>query len=308
MSLIELDRGVKNLHKSSRRAKTIRMDVPQVVQLIDAVAKLRPGSSRSRVRQLLENGQVRVNGEVVKIGRMPTVPEDRIEILSTPQQAPVRPPMPIVHEDDDLIVVDKPAGLLTSTHAAEKRPTALAMLRQYIQQTRPASRLGLIHRLDRDASGLLVFSLNDASHHVLKQQFFDHSASRIYYALIDGTIEPPSGTIDQRLVEYVDGTVHRSKRKDRGEEAVTHYESIKYHDGRTMLRVKLETGRKHQIRAHLAECGRPIVGDRLYAGSDASRLMLAAVELEITHPRSGERARFNIDLPSPISKLMRSDA
>jgi 23S rRNA pseudouridine1911/1915/1917 synthase len=282
------------------------MDVPAVVLLIDAVAKLRPDSSRSRVRQLLENGQVRVNGEVVKIGRMPTVPTDRIEIRPLAAPRASRPPAPVVHEDDDLIVLNKPPGLLTSTHAGEKRPTLLAKVRDYIAQTRPAARVGLVHRLDRDASGLIVFSLNDAAHQSLKQQFFDHSASRIYHVVIDGTISPPSGKIDFRLVEYVDGTVHRCKRKDRGEDAVTHYESIKHHDHRTMLRVRLETGRKHQIRAHLAELGRPIVGDTMYNGSSAQQLMLAAVELEITHPRTGQRSKFVIDLPPPMAALMRA--
>lgn len=283
------------------------MDVPRVIPLIDAVAKLRPDSSRSRIRQLLANGQVRVNGEVVKIGRMPTIETDRIEIrpLSAPRAS--RPPVPVVYEDADLIVLNKPPGLLTSTQAGEKRPTLLAKVRDYVAQTRPGARVGLVHRLDRDASGLIVFSLNDAAHQSLKQQFFDHSASRIYHVVIDGTIAPPSGTIDFRLVEYVDGTVHRCKRKDRGEDAVTHYESIKHHAGRSMLRVSLETGRKHQIRAHLAELGRPIVGDTLYRGSEAPQLMLAAVELQITHPRTGERSKFAVDLPSPMSALMRSE-
>ncbi len=276
-----------------------------IVPLIDMVAKLRPGSSRTRQRELLSRGQVRVNGSVVKIGRMPIAPGDRVEIVAAPEPRPARAPFTIVHEDDDLLVIDKPAGVLTSTVPTEKRPTALAMIRQYVQQTRPKVRVGLVHRLDRDASGLLVFSLSATAFESLKTQFYDHSAGRVYAAVVDGAMNPPSGTIRSRLIEYADGSVHRTRQPGKGDEAVTHYQTIKTHAGRSLVRVTLETGRKHQIRAHFAERGFSIVGDSLYEGSPASRLMLAGIELHLNHPSTGQRAKFQIDLPEPLAKLMR---
>lgn len=281
------------------------MDEPVVIPLIDAVAKLRPDSSRTRLRELLSRGQVRVNGSVVKIGRLPIAPDDRVEIGPVVEPPPVRAPLPIVYEDEDLLVIDKPAGVLTSTVPSERRPTALAMMRHYVHDTRPKARVGLIHRLDRDASGLLVFSLNETAYDSLKAQFYDHSAGRIYAAVVDGAIDPPAGTIKSRLVEYIDGTVHLTKQPTKGDEAITHYQTMKSHAGRSLVRVSLETGRKHQIRAHFAELGFPIVGDDTYHGSLESRLMLAGIELHVTHPTSGDRLKLQVDLPAPLAKLMR---
>ena len=150
------------------------------MSLIDALARLRPGAARTTLRQLLSHGQVRVNGEVARIARMPIAPEDRVEIARrTPERAP-RLPIPIIHEDDDLLVVNKPAGLLTSTTPGEKRPTALAMIRDYATRAKPKARVGLIHRLDRDASGLLVFGMSQRALASLKKQFAERTAGRVY--------------------------------------------------------------------------------------------------------------------------------
>lgn len=282
-------------------------DIPPVTLLIDALAKLRPQSSRTTLRQLLSRQQVRVNGQIVKIGRMPTVPDDVIEIVPAKVDKPAKREMPpIVFEDESLIVIDKPAGLLSSTQKGERRPTVLAMVRQYIWEKRPSARVGLIHRLDRDASGLMVLSLNESAYQHLKQQFYDHAAGRIYAAIIRGQLRPAQGTIRYRLVEYVDGTVHRTNRTDKGEDAVTHYETTDIVGDFSLLRVRLETGRKHQIRAHLASINRPIVGDVLYGADPAERLMLAGIELHLDHPVSGERLSLTADLPEPLSRLMRA--
>jgi 23S rRNA pseudouridine1911/1915/1917 synthase len=281
-------------------------EIPQVKLLIDALAALRPQSSRTTLRQLLSRGQVRVNGEIVKIGRLPTVPDDRIEILPLQIEKPASPLLPpIVFEDDSLIVIDKPAGLLSSTQKGERRPTVLAVIRQYMWEKRPSARVGLIHRLDRDASGLMVLSLNESAYQHLKQQFYDHAAGRIYAAIVRGKMRPQEGTIRHRLVEYVDGTVHRTHRTDKGEDAVTHYQTTDVVGDFSLLRVRLETGRKHQIRAHLATTNHPIVGDVLYGGEPAERLMLAGIELNLDHPVTGERLSLRADLPEPLSRLMR---
>src|SRR5207237_1249712 len=131
------------------------------------------------------------------------------------------PPFSIVHEDDDILVIDKPAGLLTSTVPRERRPTALALLRDYLARHDPQARLGLIHRLDRDASGLLVFSKNHEAFRSLKQQFFKHTVKRIYSAVVDGKLNPPGGRIKSRLVELPDGSVRSTKRQDGGERAIS---------------------------------------------------------------------------------------
>src|SRR5262249_35193855 len=158
-----------------------------------------------------------------------------------------------------------PAGLLTSTVPRERRPTALALVRAYVAARESAAResaarVGLIHRLDRDASGLLVFSKNEDAYRSLKQQFFEHSVQLVHAAATNGTPTPPVGQIDSRLVELPDGSVRTSHRPGAGERAITDYETIARDKGLAAVRVSLRTGRKHQIRVHLSERGVPILG------------------------------------------------
>jgi 23S rRNA pseudouridine1911/1915/1917 synthase len=217
------------------------------------------------------------------------------------------PRLNIVFEDADIIVVDKPAGLLTSTVPGEKRPTLLAAVREYVARREPRARVGLIHRLDRDASGLLVFSKNHESYRSLKQQFFEHSARRIYFAAVAGKIDPPAGRIESRLVELVDGSVRSTRLSGKGERAVTHYKTIRQTDAHSLLRVTLETGRKHQIRVHLWERGTPILNDLIYGSSKpAGKMLLVAAELEFLHPRTRKRLKFQLEMPPEMRRLLRA--
>jgi 23S rRNA pseudouridine1911/1915/1917 synthase len=202
-------------------------------------------------------------------------------------------PLRIVYEDRDVLVVDKPAGLLTSTTPREKRATLLKMVREYVARREPRARIGLIHRLDRDASGLLVFSKNDLAYRSLKTQFFKHTVSRVYEAVVHGKPLPTKGRIESRLIEWRDGSVHSTKEHAKGQRAITDYELIEQMPGRAVLRVTLLTGRKHQIRAQLSERGWPIVGDHVYGDVNAKGpLMLKAMKLEFDHPRTGRRMTF----------------
>ena len=159
-----------------------------------------PTAKRNTLRDLLASGRVRLNGRVTKVARTPVGADDRVEIVREGAQNPTRAPQaelgfPIVYEDDDLVVIDKPPGLLTSTVPTERRPTALAILRAYMATHRPRARVGLVHRLDRDASGLLVFSLNNAALASLKRQFAERTAGRVYAAVLAKRMKPPEGTI-----------------------------------------------------------------------------------------------------------------
>lgn len=215
------------------------------------------------------------------------------------------PQFEVVHEDADLIVINKPPGLLTSTVPHEKRPTAIAILRDRLARTEPAARVGVIHRLDKDASGLLVFSKSHACYRALKEQFFHHSVKRVYAAIVRGIPNPREGTIKSRLVELPDGSVHSTRRSDAGEEAITHFKTIQPWKGFSMLRVTLETGKKHQIRVHLSERGHAILNDPVYAKEKPSgQLMLCAIELQFDHPRTGKRMKFVIDLPREMKKML----
>jgi 23S rRNA pseudouridine1911/1915/1917 synthase len=270
--------------------------------VLDHLLRLYPSAKRTTLRRMIEAGRVTINGRAARTLKQPVGDADVVKVsdarAASGPQARARVPFGIVHEDQDIIVIDKPAGLLTSTGPREKRPTALAMLRQYVRASQPDAQVGLIHRLDRDASGLLIFSKNHQAYLSLKRQFFEHSVQRIYQAMVNGSPNPRQGSIRSRLVERADGSVHSTDDPRKGELAITHYETISRNKDRAMLRVKLETGKKHQIRAHLAERGMPIVNDPLYGdGKPQGRLMLAAVELTIVHPGTGKPMNFQIDPP-----------
>src|SRR4051794_19214398 len=216
-------------------------------------------------------------------------------------------PFKIIHEDDDLVVVDKPAGLLTSTVPREPRTTAFALLREYVKQREPRARVGVIHRLDRDASGLLVFSKNERTYRALKDQFFHHTVDRVYLAIVRGKLTPTSGRIETWLTEMNDGSV-RSNKNGPGERAISDYVVTRVVGDVSLVRVTLLTGRKHQIRVHMLGRGAAVVGDPVYNPKDkAERLMLAAVELGFDHPSGGKHVHFKIPLPPPMKKLLKSE-
>jgi 23S rRNA pseudouridine1911/1915/1917 synthase len=272
------------------------------IVLLDRLQRQFPSAKRQTLKRMVQNRRVKINGLAAQRLNQSIKEADTIEVVSVKSSPAPKLDFAIVYEDADMIVIDKPRGLLTSTVPREPRPTALAMLRQYLARREPSAKLGLIHRLDRDACGLLVFSKNSRAFASLKRQFFKHSVSRIYHAVVSPPPKRENGKLESRLTEHADGSVHSTRAASRGQRAITEYSVIRS-DGKTAaLRVTLHTGRKHQIRAHLCEAGSPIVGDTMYGGSPgATGLMLAAVELHLDHPRTGERMMFTVQ-PFPPSR------
>jgi 23S rRNA pseudouridine1911/1915/1917 synthase len=205
----------------------------------------------------------------------------------------------VVYEDDCVIVVDKPAGLLTMGTDTERAKTLYAALRAYMNSKRPAEKVFIVHRLDREASGLLVFAKTDQAKEHLQNQFKDHSAGRVYTAIAEGRVLPEQFTIRSILAENSAFRVYSTKNATAGKPAVTHVRVLKRNAKTSMLEVRLETGRKHQIRVHLAERGHPIAGDKVYGSRSNSlgRLGLHGTHLEFEHPRTKQRMRF--DSPCP---------
>ncbi len=292
------------------------MTQPQTF-LIDWLIQNFPKSSRTTLRRMVEHGRVSINGRrAIKI-TTPLSPTDRVDVADRAPTVDVSQtlyPLSLVFEDADLLVIDKPAGLLTSSGARDKRATALAIVEQYLKPTnrRPtAERVGLIHRLDRDASGLLVFSKNQEAYESLKAQFYRHTVGRVYDAIIHGVPTAAAGVIDAMLVESVTGKVFITRDDAKGRPARTDYRVVGpaglvgVAGGGTRLVVTLHTGRKHQIRAHLASVGHPIVGDTLYGPKPpaASTLQLRAIELALNHPRTTKRLTWTASPLTTATKL-----
>lgn len=284
--------------------------------LLDALILKLPSAKRTTLRRMIAAGRVRIDGRVARTAKVEVKSADQVDVLDIPppprdgrqaRSKGPRLPFEIVHEDADLVVIDKPHGLLTTSGPRDNRPTLLRLLKEHVAAAakgRAGAELHLVHRLDADAAGLIVFSRNAAAHASLKRQFADHTAERIYLAMVDGRVNPPAGRIRSRLVELVDGRVRSTSRDDRGEMAISFYETLRAPDAapagkrRTVVRVRLETGRKHQIRVHLAERGCPICNDPLYNPARPDGPMaLVAVELSIDHPRDGRRVTFRRPTP-----------
>ena len=273
--------------------------------LLDWLIARYPTAKRQTFKRMLQANQIRIDGVPARNLKQPIAGANAVRVaerqaISTPNRRSGLP-FVIVHEDADLLIINKPAGLLTSTGPREKRPTAWAAVQEYLSINEPNARPGLIHRLDRDAAGLLVFSKNGEAYRSLKTQFFHHTVTRVYHAVVHGRVNPEAGRIESFLSERADGTVHSART---GQRAITDYETLKSSKKATLLRLQLLTGRKHQIRVHLAERGHPIVGDTLYDEKNAKgALLLMAVELQFDHPSGGKRVTFQLRTPDWINAL-----
>ena len=282
----------------------MRQTVSDPQALLDALAAMFPDSSKTTLRQLLQTGRVRVNGEIEKNARRDLEPGDAIDIAQKSVQIVLPPGLAILHEDDHLIVVLKSHGLLTVATERERDTTTHAYLNQYLRQ-KGEERIHVVHRLDRETSGVLVFAKNFETREALKTQFAAHDVDRVYVAIIEGEMDPPRGTIESYLRERKDLRMESVRSHPDAKIAITHYRTIQSKGPYSMLEITLETGRKNQIRTHLSEAGHPIVGDRMYGSTTnpIGRLGLHAKLLGFDHPGTGKHVVFTAPIPAAFKKL-----
>lgn len=272
--------------------------------LLDALAELYPDSSRTTLRQMLQSSRVRVNGETEKDAKRVIEPDEMLSVIAKSDQRVLPSGMAILHEDRDVIVILKSHGLLTVATERERDATAQAYLNTYLGSRRE-DRVHVVHRLDRETSGVLVFAKNFFAREQLKAQFMVHSVERIYVAIIEGAIDPPEGTIESDLFEQKDLKMVSVDAHVDAKHAITHYRTIATKRSYGMIEVTLETGRKNQIRAHLSEAGHPVAGDTMYgaATNPLGRLGLHAKLLGFDHPTSGKHLVFTAALPKEFRAL-----
>ncbi len=271
-----------------------------------------PELSRTRAQKLIAAGFITVNGRPTKSSFKLTI-NDKVDISIPPESpVPLSPeviPLKIVYEDKDLLVVDKPAGL--PVHPAPGHPShtlvnaVLGYLPGLAEDTE-SSRPGIVHRLDKDTSGLIIVAKNRPAHENLSDQFKSHSVAKSYIVLVKGKLEPESGVIEAAI-----GRDPRNRQRmaivSRGREARTEYRVLKYIGGYSLLEIRPETGRTHQIRVHLAAIGFPVVGDATYGVSSPhlSRQFLHASRLGFSLPSTGRYVEFESPLPADLEQALK---
>jgi 23S rRNA pseudouridine1911/1915/1917 synthase len=266
------------------------------------VVQLR-GWSRTTIKQRLKSGCVRVNGEQVTRHDHILLAGDQVVIESSPRGASsVRPQLEILYKDRDLIAINKPAGLLSVGSPKNKDSHALGILRDQLSRRHKSISLWPVHRIDRDTSGVLLFATSREMREAVMKGW--KTAEKTYLAIVEGCPKPASGTVDQPLrLDPVIYQMHVGPHPE-GKHAVTHFITERSVAQRTLLRVELETGRQHQIRAHLAWLGHPVVGDQRY-GVAGTRMGLHALRLRINKPRTNKPLVLETPAPTDFLALLR---
>ena len=263
--------------------------------LLERLRALYPEASGRSLKQWLEAGRVEVNGQPARDGRLALAAGDTVA-LAARRAVPFPRGLSLVHEDEAILVVVKPSGLLSIATDRERDRTAYRLLWDYLAAKR--QRPFIVHRLDRETSGLLVFAKSEETKRALQAQFEARNVERVYLALVEGGGPPDErGTLESKLAE---DRMLRVRSAEKGRQAITHYRVLRRRREGCLLELRLGTGRRHQIRVQLAEAGWPIVGDVAHGGARGSvgRLCLHATRLGFVHPETQRQVVFESTPPA----------
>jgi 23S rRNA pseudouridine1911/1915/1917 synthase len=283
----------------------VKFKVESSGELLELLSGWFPEASKSTLREMLKSGRVAVGNAVEKSAKRKLKKGESVEVGRKTTASNLDPSVSLLFEDDDLLVVIKPAGLLTVGTAGEQDETLQRYLNAYMKARR-AGRVHLVHRLDRDTSGVMMFAKNFGTKELLKDTFAAHDIERVYIAVVEGKPPKEDGTIKSYLREDpATLMVHSTNDRTAGKLAVTHYHVLESGKRYAKLEVRLETGRKNQIRAHFSENGFPIAGDQRYGArsNPVERLCLHAFLLGFKHPKTGKELRFTAPLPEAMKNV-----
>ena len=309
---------------TQRELRTLSVPEGVAGERIDSALTRVLGLSRTSVVKMLEDGDITTNGKV-----MPK--SDRVvagQIIEVLMPAPINSdPIPltpleglsIIYDDNDIVVIDKPVGCAAHPSPGWTGPTVVGALMAAgysVSTSGPAERQGIVHRLDVGTSGLMIVAKSDQAFHALKDAFRNRTVSKIYHALVQGHMDPSTGTIDAPIDRHPKED-HRFAVVATGKESITHYEVMEFYRAVSMVKIELETGRTHQIRVHFSALHHPLVGDTTYGADPVlgkslgmSRPWLHAAELSFSHPVTQAKLNFKAPYPSDLtgSLALLSDA
>ena len=288
----------------------IQVKINQEIR-IDSYLKEELSISRSKIQKLIKQGLVTVNGKVISSNYL-VKPNDLIIINDDLDYnisiEPENIPIDIIYEDNDLLVINKKSGMVVHPAPGHYTGTLVnALLYRFHLSTGEVNRPGIVHRLDKDTSGLMLVAKNDQTHEALSRMIANKEVERHYLAIVDGVIKHDNGTIDAPIGRSTHDRKKMAVRAD-GKEAITHFRVLKRYDNATLIELKLETGRTHQIRVHMDYIGHPLVNDPVYGNRklfDDSGQCLHAKELGFVHPRTLKYMQFDSELPECFLNILK---
>lgn len=285
-----------------------KYNVTEDAPLLEFLISAMPEVKRTRLKQMLGHDQVAVNGIPQRQFDHELKAGDEVKVNFTREfKVFYHRRLKIVYEDDDIIVVNKGYGLLSMGTDTKKDGTAYSILRDYVKWANPMNKLFIVHRLDRDTSGLMMFAKNEKAKETMQHNWNNMVLNRKYLAVVEGDVEPSEGVVRSYLAETSKYEAYSTDDPSKGQLAVTRYKTLKQGPNYTMLEVELDTGRKNQIRVHMKDLGHPISGDRRY-GAGASpihRLALHAQTLRFVHPVTRREMNFSTPIPASFLSLTR---
>lgn len=296
-------------HIVADRIVSRRNNTAEPVELLHFLQSELPDISRTRLKSMLKYGHVRMPGAGEVRHDTPVGPGACVEInLSRPFVTFSHPRLSLIYEDDDILVVNKGYGLLSmGTPSARRDVTAYSLLKEYVKKINPLNKVFIVHRLDRDTSGLMMFARSQEAKENMQHNWNNMVLERRYVAVVEGVMEEDSGAVRSYLDETSQFEVYSTHEKGQGQLALTRYKVLARGGGYTLVEFSLSTGRKNQIRVHAHDLGHPIVGDRKYGAlsSPIHRLALHAMTLRFVHPMTRRDMKFETPVPTRFASLIK---
>ena len=298
----------KNRRSASQPDRIVTWDVPETTTLLAFVEKRLADHSKTKVKSMLKHNQFAVNSMPTSQFDTPLEAGDKVSVNFTKSfRVFSSPRIKLVYEDNDILVINKGYGVLSMGTDNIKEGTAYSIMREYVKYSDPRAKVFIVHRLDRDTSGLMMLAKTMEAKDTMQHNWNNMVLNRKYVAVVEGVIPDDEGVVKSYLAETAQFEVYSTQDPTKGQLAITRYKVLKRSSGYTLVELELDTGRKNQIRVHMKDLGHPIVGDRKYGASSSPirRLALHARTLRFVHPITRKEMNFELPVPTRFAGLVK---